>query len=98
MLLVVAWTDAYRVPLAVLTPAGRKAVGRVRSSCLQELAVGPDVVAVRPTTCSQARLQKAMGHAVIAAARYYQTSTWASPILAAQVGYVVRLLVSCCAA
>jgi hypothetical protein len=48
MLLVVAWSDAYRVPLDVLTPAGRKAVGRVRSTCLLELAAGPPVVAVRP--------------------------------------------------
>jgi Secretory lipase len=48
MLLVVAWSDAYRLPLEVLTPAGRKAVDRVRSSCLQELAAGPEVVAVRP--------------------------------------------------
>jgi hypothetical protein len=48
MLLVVAWSDAYRVPLDVLTPAGRKAVGRVRSTCLQELMADPPVVAVRP--------------------------------------------------
>jgi hypothetical protein len=48
MLLVVAWSDAYRLPLDVLTPAGRRAVHRVRSRCLQELAAGPDVVAVRP--------------------------------------------------
>jgi acetyl esterase/lipase len=49
MLLVVAWSDAYRVPLDVLTPAGRKAVDRVRSTCLQELAADPAIVAVRPT-------------------------------------------------
>jgi Secretory lipase len=48
MLLVVAWSDVYRVPLDVLTPAGRKAVGRVRSTCLQELMADPEVVAVRP--------------------------------------------------
>jgi hypothetical protein len=48
MLLVVAWSDAYRVPLDVLTPAGRKAVDRVRSSCLQELARAPAAPAVRP--------------------------------------------------
>jgi Secretory lipase len=48
MLLVVAWSDAYRVPLDVLTPAGRKAVGRARSSCLLELMADPPVVAVRP--------------------------------------------------
>jgi alpha-beta hydrolase superfamily lysophospholipase len=48
MLLVVAWSDAYRAPLDVLTPAGRKAVGRVRRACLQELAADPAVVAVRP--------------------------------------------------
>jgi hypothetical protein len=48
MLLVVAWSDAYRLPLDVLTPAGRKRVGRMRSSCLQELATDPPVVAVRP--------------------------------------------------
>jgi hypothetical protein len=41
MLLVVAWSDAYRVPLDVLTPAGRKAVDRVRSTCLEELAKDP---------------------------------------------------------
>jgi predicted esterase len=45
---VVAWSDAYRVPLDVLTPAGRKAVDRVRSTCPEELAADPDVVAVRP--------------------------------------------------
>jgi acetyl esterase/lipase len=49
MLLVVAWSDAYRLPLDVLTPAGRKAVGRVRSSCLQELMSGPATPAVRPS-------------------------------------------------
>ena len=48
MLLVVAWSDAYRVPLDVLTPAGRKQVGRVRSTCLLELMADPPVVAVRP--------------------------------------------------
>jgi alpha-beta hydrolase superfamily lysophospholipase len=48
MLLVVAWSDAYRVSLDVLTPAGRKAVSRVRSTCLQELAADPAIVAVRP--------------------------------------------------
>ena len=49
MLLVVAWSDAYRAPLDVLLPAGRKAVRQVRSSCLAELAAGPQVAAVRPT-------------------------------------------------
>jgi hypothetical protein len=49
MLIVVAWSDAYRLPLDVLTPAGRKAVDRVRSTCLEELAAGPAVVAVRPS-------------------------------------------------
>jgi Secretory lipase len=48
MLLVVAWSDAYRASLAVLTPAGRKQVGRVRTTCLQELAADPAIVAVRP--------------------------------------------------
>jgi hypothetical protein len=48
MLLVVAWSDIYRAPLDVLTPAGRKAVGRVRSTCLQELMADPEVEAVRP--------------------------------------------------
>jgi alpha-beta hydrolase superfamily lysophospholipase len=48
MWIVVAWGDAYRLSLDVLTPAGRKGVGRVRSTCLQELAAGPDVAAVRP--------------------------------------------------
>jgi hypothetical protein len=47
MLIVVAWSDAYRVPLDVLTPAGRKAVDRVRSTCLQELAKDPPTPAVR---------------------------------------------------
>jgi hypothetical protein len=49
MLIVVAWSDAYRVPLEVLTPAGRKAVDRVRSTCLRELARGPAPPAVRPS-------------------------------------------------
>src|SRR6266545_3988612 len=48
MLIVVAWSDAYRLPLDVLTPAGRAAVGRVRSTCLEELAKGPAQPAVRP--------------------------------------------------
>jgi len=48
MLIAVAWGDAYRVPLEVLTPAGRKAVDRVRSTCLEELAKDPEQVAVRP--------------------------------------------------
>jgi alpha-beta hydrolase superfamily lysophospholipase len=47
MLIVVAWGDAYRVPLEVLTPAGRKAVDRVRTTCLEELAKDPEQVAVR---------------------------------------------------
>jgi alpha-beta hydrolase superfamily lysophospholipase len=41
MLLVVAWSDAYRVPPDVLTPAGRKAVDRLRTRCLLELAKDP---------------------------------------------------------
>jgi acetyl esterase/lipase len=49
MLIVVAWSDAYHVPLGVLTAAGRKAVDRVRSTCLQELAAGPTLAAVRPS-------------------------------------------------
>jgi alpha-beta hydrolase superfamily lysophospholipase len=49
MLLVAAWSDAYRAPLDVLLPAGRKAVRQVRGSCLEELAAGPQVAAVRPT-------------------------------------------------
>jgi alpha-beta hydrolase superfamily lysophospholipase len=48
MLIVVAWSDAYRVPLDVLTPAGRKAVDRVRTTCLWDLAKGPAPPAVRP--------------------------------------------------
>jgi hypothetical protein len=48
MVLVVAWIDAYRVPLDVLTPAGRKAAGRIRSTCPEELAADP-AVAVRPS-------------------------------------------------
>jgi Secretory lipase len=48
MLIAVAWGDAYRVPLEVLTPAGRRAVDRVRSTCLEELAKDPEQVAVRP--------------------------------------------------
>ena len=47
MYIVVAWSDAYRLPLDVLTPAGRKAVDRVRSTCLEELAKDPEQVAVR---------------------------------------------------
>jgi hypothetical protein len=49
MLIVVAWSDAYRVPLDVLTPAGRKAVNRVRSTCLEELAQERPTPAVRPS-------------------------------------------------
>jgi alpha-beta hydrolase superfamily lysophospholipase len=49
MLRVVAWSDAYRVSLDVLTPAGRKAVSRVRSTCLEALAADPAIVAVRPS-------------------------------------------------
>jgi hypothetical protein len=48
---VVAWSDAYRVPLDVATPAGRKAADRVRSACPEELAADPAswrIVAVRP--------------------------------------------------
>jgi hypothetical protein len=48
-LIVVAWSDAYRVPLDVLTPAGRKAVNRVRSTCLEELAQERPTPAVRPS-------------------------------------------------
>jgi alpha-beta hydrolase superfamily lysophospholipase len=51
MYLVVAWSDAYHLPpsaLSVLLPAGRAAVARVRSSCVDELAAGPPVAAVRP--------------------------------------------------
>jgi hypothetical protein len=47
MLIVVAWSDAYRVPPDVLTPAGRQAVDRVRSTCLQELAKEPATPTVR---------------------------------------------------
>jgi alpha-beta hydrolase superfamily lysophospholipase len=47
MLIAVAWSDAYRVPLNVLTPAGRKAVDRVRSTCMEELAKDPEHPAVR---------------------------------------------------
>jgi alpha-beta hydrolase superfamily lysophospholipase len=49
MLLVVAWSDAYHLPLSVLLPAGRMAAARVRSSCLEELAAGPSPAAVRPS-------------------------------------------------
>jgi alpha-beta hydrolase superfamily lysophospholipase len=49
MLLVVAWSDAYHLPVSVLLPAGRTAAARVRSTCLEELAVGPSPAAVRPT-------------------------------------------------
>jgi acetyl esterase/lipase len=48
MLLVVAWSDAYRVSLDVLTLAGRKAVDRVRTHCLLELAADPATPVVRP--------------------------------------------------
>jgi alpha-beta hydrolase superfamily lysophospholipase len=49
MLLVAAWSDAYRLPPSVLLPAGRQALARVRGSCLEDLAAGPTVAAVRPT-------------------------------------------------
>jgi len=48
MLIVVAWSDAYRVPPDVLTPAGRKAVDRLRTRCLLELASDPATPTVRP--------------------------------------------------
>jgi alpha-beta hydrolase superfamily lysophospholipase len=48
MLIVAAWGDAYRVPPQVLTPAGRKALDRVRSTCLEELASDPATPVVRP--------------------------------------------------
>jgi alpha-beta hydrolase superfamily lysophospholipase len=48
MLIVVAWSDAYGVLSDVLTPAGRKAVDRVRSTCLEELANDPATPVVRP--------------------------------------------------
>jgi hypothetical protein len=48
MYIVVAWSDAYRLPLDVLTPAGRKAVDRVRTTCLEELAKDPEQAAVHP--------------------------------------------------
>jgi acetyl esterase/lipase len=48
MLIVAAWSDAYRVPLEVLTPAGRRALDRVRSTCLEELANDPATPVVRP--------------------------------------------------
>jgi acetyl esterase/lipase len=48
MLIVAAWGDAYRVPPDVLTPAGRRALDRVRSTCLQELASDPATPVVRP--------------------------------------------------
>jgi pimeloyl-ACP methyl ester carboxylesterase len=52
MYLVVAWSDAYQLPpsaRSVLLPAGRAAVDRVRGSCVEGLAAGPPVAAVRPT-------------------------------------------------
>jgi alpha-beta hydrolase superfamily lysophospholipase len=48
MLIVAAWGDAYRVPPQVLTPAGRKALDRVRSTCLEELANDPAIPMVHP--------------------------------------------------
>jgi alpha-beta hydrolase superfamily lysophospholipase len=48
MLIVAAWGDAYRVPPEVLTPAGRRALHRVRTTCLQELASDPATPVVRP--------------------------------------------------
>jgi alpha-beta hydrolase superfamily lysophospholipase len=48
MLIVAAWSDAYRVPPDVLTPAGRRALDRVRTTCLQELASDPATPVVRP--------------------------------------------------
>jgi acetyl esterase/lipase len=51
MLIVAAWGDAYRVPpQGVLTPAGRRAFDRVRSTCLEELASDPATPVVRPST------------------------------------------------
>jgi len=51
MLIVAAWSDAYRVPpQGVLTPAGRRALDRVRSTCLEELASDPATPVVRPST------------------------------------------------
>jgi acetyl esterase/lipase len=47
MLIVVAWSDAYQVAPDVLTPAGRKAVDRLRSRCLLELAKDPVTPTVR---------------------------------------------------
>jgi len=50
MLIVAAWSDAYRVPPEeVLTPAGRRALDRVRSTCLEELASDPATPVVRPS-------------------------------------------------
>jgi acetyl esterase/lipase len=46
-LIVVAWSDAYRVPPNVLTAAGRKAVDRLRTRCLLELARDPATPTVR---------------------------------------------------
>ena len=48
MLIVAAWGDAYRVPPDVLTPDGRRALDRVRTTCLQELASDPATPVVRP--------------------------------------------------
>ncbi|HEX8134825.1 MAG TPA: lipase family protein [Actinomycetes bacterium] len=46
-LIVVAWSDAYRLPpQGVLTPAGQRAVDRVRTRCLLELARDPATPAV----------------------------------------------------
>lgn len=47
MLIVAVWSEAYRVPPDVLTPAGRRAVGRVRTRCLEELARDPATATVR---------------------------------------------------
>jgi alpha-beta hydrolase superfamily lysophospholipase len=48
MLIVAAWSDAYRVPPDLLTPAGRKALDRVRTTCLEELASDSATPVVRP--------------------------------------------------
>jgi acetyl esterase/lipase len=48
MLIVAAWSDTYRVPPDVLTRAGRKALDRVRTTCLQELANDPATPMVHP--------------------------------------------------
>jgi hypothetical protein len=50
MLIVAAWHDAYGAPLGILTPAGRAAVGRLRSLCPPVAARTPPALRADPRT------------------------------------------------